>query len=51
MLARLPPSMEFGMFVPRRIAVVPLMVCLAVLWGVTAIPADARVQRFGHVFL
>lgn len=39
------------MFLPRRITVVRLTVSLAVLWGVTALPADARVPHFGHVFL
>jgi hypothetical protein len=40
------------MFRTRRLAGLSLMLCLAAaVWGFTALPADACVPRFGHVFL
>src|SRR5213078_2651925 len=39
------------LFRTRRMAVASTMVWLAALTAVTAPPADARVPRFGHVFV
>src|SRR5262245_16908417 len=39
------------MFGARRSAGVALTVCLAAMWGFAALPAQAGVPRFGHVFL
>jgi phosphatidylinositol-3-phosphatase len=39
------------MFRARRLAGVLLTVCLAAVWGFAALPAQASVPRFGHVFL
>src|SRR3954451_9986304 len=39
------------MFRTRRMAGVSSLVCLAAVCAATALPADASVPRFGHVFV